>query len=116
MLKLVRNSDDAVTPNTTTAASASTRPYSQRTSPCSRSRSSSAKVGPPPAQRGRQPQRDAAVQRDRAEQQGAGDCLVPEARDAEHVAHVQARIQQKGAERGTDDASAAAEDRHPADD
>src|SRR3954470_17107886 len=116
MFELVRNCDDALTPNTITATSASTRPTSQRTAPRRRSRSSGAKVRPPLAERAREPQRDTPVERDRAEQQRAGDRLVPERRDAEHVQRRQDRVQEQRAEGRADDGAAAAEDRDAADD
>src|ERR687884_1552006 len=116
MLKLVRNCDETSIPKMTTATRARTRPTSQRTRPRSRSRRSSAKVGPPLSQRRGEPERDAAVERDRAEQQSARDRLVPERRDAQHVQRRQDRLKEQRAERGTDDAAAATEDRDSADD
>src|SRR6266540_867714 len=107
MLKLVVNCGEEWTPNAITAASAKTRPTSQRTSERTRSR---AKVGPPLAQGRGQPERDSPVERDRAEQERARDRLVPERRDAEHVQRRQNRVQEQRAEGRADDAPAPAED------
>src|SRR5215216_2306838 len=111
MLKLVRNCDEALIPKSTTATSAKTRPTSHRTSGRSRSRKSGAKVRPPLAQGRREPERDPAVEGDRAEQQRTGDGLVPERPHTENVQRRQDRVQEQRAERGADDASATAEDR-----
>src|SRR5712691_10294367 len=99
-----------------TAHSAKTSPTSQRTSERTRWRRSSAKVRPPLPQRGRELERDPAVERDGAEQQRPGDRLVPERRDAQDVERRENRVQEQRTERRSDDAAAPTEDRDPADD
>src|SRR5438132_7343647 len=79
--------------------------------------SSSSATGPPPrTQGGRDAQRDQPVEGDRADEQPAGESLAPERRDVHDDERAVDRVQKQRAERGAEDGTAAAEDRHAADD
>src|SRR5215469_7737680 len=96
----VRKSGETAMPNAKIATTTSARPVSHRTALCIAVRSAPPRpcsgsgglvirlgsdTGTPSSQRGREPQRDDPVERDGRQQQGTGDRLVPERRDAEHV-------------------------------
>src|SRR6266700_3149236 len=93
MFPLVRNCAEVLAPKMTMAATSMARPVSQRIARCIAESSrpgaspprSGADTGTPSSQGGRQPHRDQPVQRDGHQQQEAGDRLIPERRDAEHV-------------------------------
>src|SRR5215813_3240565 len=96
----VRNWGETATPNSAMATTTSARPVSHRMARCSSDGSAAPRPSPgaggvlgwlgsdtgaPSSQRGREPQRDDPVERDGHQQQQAGDRLVPERRDAQHV-------------------------------
>src|SRR5215211_3134482 len=112
MLKLVRNWSETCLPNRTTAMRARTSPNSQRTKARARCRRSSAKVRPPLPQRCGQPERDPAVEGDRAEEERPCDCFVTEGRHTENVERREDRVQEQRAKRCADHATAPAEDRN----
>src|SRR5437764_8560654 len=85
----LRNCDDTETPNRTTATSARSRPVSHRTSERMRSGTEMRLLL---LQDRCEPQGDPPVERDRAEQQRAGDRLIPERRHAEHVQGAENRL------------------------
>src|SRR5689334_14396393 len=103
MFPVVRNCVEVLAPKMTMAATSPPRPVSQRiarrVTEDSRAGSgpsrSGADTGTPSSQGGRQPHRDAPVQRDGHQQQQAGDRLVPERRDAEHVQRRVDRVEQQ---------------------
>src|SRR5215470_8209871 len=81
----VRNCGEATDPMTTTAATTTARPVSQRAAARSSRAGRLLMAGPPSPQRAGQPHGDGLVEGDGDDEQEAPDRLVPERGDAQHV-------------------------------
>src|SRR6266536_3928568 len=127
----VRKSGETAAPNAKMATTTSARPVSHRTARCAAVRSARPRrcfgsggrvsrlgsdTGAPSSQRGREPQRDDPVESDGRQQQGAGDRLVPERRDAQHVKRRVDGLEQQRPDGRPDRAPASSEDRNATDD